>query len=75
MAAAPPVAGSVLFAGGNSGECQYFDTSRYKDAPEHLYSLRQMGGNYAKYAEKISTLDATEQKKVLDSLRLLFCAK
>jgi len=75
MAAAQPVAGSVLFAGGNSGECQYFDTSRYKDAPEHLYSLRQMGGNYAKYAEKISTLDATEQKKVLDSLRLLFCAK
>ena len=75
MAAAQPVAGSVLFAGGNSGECQYFDTSRYKDTPEHLYSLRQMGGNYAKYAEKISTLDATEQKKVLDALRLLFCAK
>jgi hypothetical protein len=70
---APPVAESVLFASGNSGECQYFDTNRYKDAQEHLYALRQAGGRYAEYAEKISTLDAARQKAVLDSLRLLFC--
>lgn len=69
------VAGSVLFSGANSGECQHFDTSRYKDAPEHLYSLRQLGGKYAEYAEKISTLDATQQKTVLESLRILFCPK
>jgi hypothetical protein len=68
-----PVAGSVLFSGADSGECQHFDTSRYKNAPEHLYSLRQLGGKYAGYAEKISTLDATQQKTVLESLRLLFC--
>ena len=68
-----PVAASVLFSGGNSGECQYFDTTRYKDAPEHLYSLRQMGGKYAEYAEKISMLDTSKQKTVLESLRLLFC--
>lgn len=72
---AEPVAGSVLFSGADSGECQHFDTSRYKDAPEHLYSLRQSGGKYAGYAEKISTLDATQQKTVLESLRLLFCPK
>lgn len=69
------VAGSVLFSGADSGECQHFDTNRYKDAPEHLYSLRQSGGKYAEYAEKISTLDAAQQKAVLDSLRLLFCPK
>lgn len=69
------VAASVLFAGGNSGECQYFDTARYKDASEHLYSLRQSGGKYAEVAEKISTLDAPQQKMVLDSLRLLYCPR
>lgn len=67
------VAGSVLFAGGNSGECQYFDTNRYKDVPEHLYALRQQGGTYAEYADKISTLDSSHQKTVLDSLRILYC--
>jgi hypothetical protein len=65
----------VLFSGANSGECQHFDTTRYKDAPEHLYTLRQLGGKYAEYAEKISTLDATQQKMVLESLRILFCPK
>lgn len=69
------VAASVLFAGGNSGECQYFDTGRYKDTSEHLYSLRQSGGKYAEVAEKISTLDAPQQKMVLDSLRLLYCPR
>jgi hypothetical protein len=67
------VAGSVLFSGEDSGECQHFDTVRYKDVSEHLYSLRQSGGKYADYAEKISTLDAAKQKAVLDSLRLLAC--
>jgi hypothetical protein len=69
------VAGSVLFSGADSGECQHFDTSRYKDASEHLYSLRQLGGKYAEYAEKISTLDTAQQKSVLESLRVLFCPK
>lgn len=68
------VAGSVLFSGADSGECQHFDTSRYKDAPEHLYSLRQLEGKYAEYAEKISILDSAEQKSVLESLRVLFCS-
>jgi hypothetical protein len=72
---AEALAGSVLFASANSSECQNFDTSRYKDVSEHLYSLRQLGGKYAEYAEKISTLDATQQKTVLESLRLLFCPK
>ena len=67
------VAGSVLFSGANAGQCQYFDTGRYKDTREHLYSLRQMGGIYAEYADKISSMDATQQKAVLNSLRLLFC--
>jgi hypothetical protein len=66
-------AGSVLFSGANQGECQHFDTNRYKDAQEHLYALRQLGGRYAEYAEKISSLDASQQKTVLNSLRLLFC--
>ncbi len=66
-------AGSVLFSGTNQGECQHFDTNRYKDAQEHLYALRQLGGKYAEYAEKISSLDASQQKTVLNSLRLLFC--
>jgi hypothetical protein len=66
-------AGSVLFSGANQGECQHFDTNRYKDAQEHLYALRQLGGKYAEYAEKISSLDASQQKTVLNSLRLLFC--
>jgi hypothetical protein len=65
--------GSVLFSSGNSGECQHFDTNRYKDVPEHLYALKLLGGKYGEYAEKISTLDAGHQKIVLDSLRLLFC--
>ena len=72
---AEALAGSVLFAGENSGECQYFDTSRYKDVSEHLYSLRQLGGKYADYAAKISSLDAAQQKSVLESLRLLYCPK
>jgi hypothetical protein len=70
---AESVAGSVLFSSADAGECQHFDTARYKDVPEHLYSLRQSGGKYAEYAEKISTLDASRQKAVLDSLRLLAC--
>ena len=69
------MAGSVLFSAADSGECQHFATNRYKDAPEHLYSLCQSGGKYAEYAEKISTVDAPQQKTVLDSLRLLFCPK
>jgi hypothetical protein len=69
------VAGSVLFSGANEGECQHFDTNRYKDTQEHLYALRQLGGKYAEYAEKISSLDASQQKTVLNSLRLLFCAR
>lgn len=73
VAGAAPVAGSVLFSGGNEGQCQYFDTNRYKDTQEHLYALRQLGGTYAEYAGKISTMDATQQKAVLTSLRLLFC--
>jgi hypothetical protein len=68
-----PVAGSVLFSGADSGECQHFDTSRYKDTAEQLYALRQLGGKYAEYSQKISTLDASQQKMVLDSLRLLIC--
>ena len=72
-AAAAPIAGSVLFSGANEGQCQYFDTSRYKDTQEHLYALRQMGGIYAEYANKIASMDATQQKAVLNSLRLLFC--
>jgi hypothetical protein len=72
---AESLAGSVLFAGADSGECQHFDTGRYKDVSEHLYSLRQLVGKYAEYAEKISTLDATQQKAVLESLRLLYCPK
>jgi hypothetical protein len=68
-----PVAASVLFSSGNSGQCQYFDTSRYKDTQEHLYALRQKGGTYAEYAGKISALDENQQKTVLDGLRLLFC--
>ncbi len=67
------VASSVLFSGGNEGQCQYFDTNRYKDTQEHLYALRQLGGKYAEYADKISTMDASQQKTVLNSLRLLFC--
>ena len=67
------VAGSILFSGGDSGECQYFDTNRYKNTQEHLYALKQLGGKYAKYAEKISTLDSSHQNTVLDSLRVLFC--
>ena len=70
---AESIAGSVLFSSTDSGECQHFDTSRYKDASEHLYSLRQSGGKYAEYAEKISTLDASQQRAVLASLRLLAC--
>jgi hypothetical protein len=69
------VAGSVLFSGSNAGECQHFDTTKFKDAKEQLYALRQLGDRYAEYAEKISTLDAAQQKQVLDSLRLLFCAQ
>jgi hypothetical protein len=69
------IAGSVLFSGANEGECQHFDTNRYKDAQEHLYALRQLGGKYAAYAEKISSLDASQQKTVLNSLQLLFCAQ
>ena len=72
---APATAGSVLFASGNSDECQHFDTNRYKNAKEQLYALQQLGGRHAEYAEKISTLDANHQKTVLDSLRLLFCAQ
>jgi hypothetical protein len=68
-----PSAGSVLFSGSNQGECQHFDTNRYKDAQEHLYALRQLGGKYAEYAEKIASLDTGQQKTVLNSLRLLFC--
>jgi hypothetical protein len=67
------VAGSVLFSGEDSGECQHFDTGRYKDVSEHLYSLRQSGGKYAEYADRISTLDPGKQKAVLESLRLLAC--
>lgn len=67
------VAGSVLFSGADTGECQHFDTSRYKDAAEQLYALRQSGGKYAEYAQKIATLDAGQQKMVFESLRLLFC--
>ena len=67
------VASSVLFSGGNSGECQYFDTRRFKDNTEHLYTLRQMGGTYAEYAGKIGALDANQQKSVLEALQLLFC--
>ena len=67
------VAGSVLFAGADSGECQHFDPNRYKDAAEQLNALRQLGGKYAEYAQKISTLDAGQQKSVLESLRLLYC--
>lgn len=66
-------AGSVLFSSTSSGECQNFDTSRYKNPEEHLNALRQMGGKYAEYAERISLLDANQQKMVLDSLKLLFC--
>jgi hypothetical protein len=72
---AASVAGSVLFSGANEGECQHFDTNRYKDAQEHLYALRQSGGKYAEYAEKISSLDSSQQKTVLNSLRLLFCPR
>ena len=68
-----PAASSVLFSGGNAGQCQYFDTSRYKDTQEQLYALRQLGGTYAEYAGKIAALDASRQKTVLDGLRLLFC--
>lgn len=67
------VAGSVLFSSANSGECQYFDTNRYQNTKEHLYALQQLGGKYAEYAAKISSLDPSHQKTVLDSLRLLFC--
>lgn len=64
---------SLLFAGENSGDCQYFNPSRYKDLHEQLYALEQQGGKYAEYAKKISTLDAGNQQTVLTSLKLLFC--
>jgi hypothetical protein len=73
--AANSVASSVLFAGDNSGECQNFDPSRFKDTQEQLYALRQLGGKRAEYAEKIATLDAAKQRAVLDSLKFLFCAQ
>jgi hypothetical protein len=69
------VAGSVLFSGSNAGECQHFDTTRFKDVQEQLYALRQLDDKHAEYAEKIATLDTARQKQVLDSLRLLFCAQ
>lgn len=69
------VAGSVLFSGANTGECQYFDTSRYKDISEHLYSLRQQGGKYAELAARVASLDPAQQKTVLESLQLLNCPR
>jgi hypothetical protein len=70
---ARPVAGSYLFSAVNTGECQHFDGSRYKDTKEHLNALQQLGGKYAEYADKISRLDRGQQKMVLDSLRILTC--
>jgi hypothetical protein len=73
--AGAPVTASVLFSGGNSGECQHFDTNRYKNIQEQLNALRQLGGNYGEYAEMVSKLDPSHQKTVLDSSKLLFCPK
>jgi hypothetical protein len=64
---------SFLFASGNEGQCQYFDTTRYSNPQEHINALRLMGGKYAEYADKIATMGPEQQKTVLDSLRLLFC--
>jgi hypothetical protein len=69
------LAESVLFSGRDSGECQYFDTKRYKNTKEHLYALEQLGGRYADYAAKISKLDAGQQARVFDALSLLNCAQ
>ena len=68
-----PAASSVLFAGKDSGECKHFDTSRYKNTAEHLSALRQLGGRYAEYADKIGAMDASQQKETLESLQRLYC--
>jgi hypothetical protein len=64
---------SILFAGGNEGNCQYFDTGRYKNTDEQLNALRLQGGTYADYANKIATLDPARQRTELDALKFLFC--
>lgn len=69
----PALGSSVLFSGRDSGDCQYFDTSQYKNAREQLHSLELLGGVYAKYAQKISSLDAQKQKAALEGLQLIYC--
>jgi hypothetical protein len=64
---------SVLFSGGDSGDCQYFDTSQYKNAQEQLHSLQLLGGVYARYAQKIGSLDDKKQKAALEGLQLIYC--
>jgi|KBSMisStandDraft_5_1062788.scaffolds.fasta_scaffold437737_2 hypothetical protein len=68
-----PTASSVLFSGKDSGECRHFDTTLYKNTAEHLNALRQLGGSYAEYADKIGAMDARQQKDTLESLRRLYC--
>jgi hypothetical protein len=72
-ASIPPAASSVLFSGTDRGECSHFDTTQYKSTAEHINALRLAGGRYAEYADKITSMDANQQKTVLEGLRLLFC--
>jgi hypothetical protein len=69
----PAIGSSVLFSGTDSGDCQYFDTSQYKNVKEQLHSLQLLGGVYAKYAQKISSLDDQKQKAALEGLQLIYC--
>ena len=71
--AVAPVGASVLFSGTTYGECEHFDTKQFKDARAHLAALDQLGGKYAEYSKRIATLDDGDQRKVLDSLQLLYC--
>lgn len=69
----PALGSSVLFSGSDSGNCQYFDTNQYKNSQEQLHSLQLLGGVYAKYAEKIGSLDEQKQKAALTGLQLIYC--
>lgn len=71
--AAAPAASTVLFSGTDRGECKNFDPTQYKNTAEHLYALRQLGGRYAAYADKIASMDSNQQKTTLEGLHLLFC--
>jgi len=67
--------GSMLFAGSDAGDCQFFKTSSYKDSQGELDSLKMQHGNYEALALKLSSLTPEEQNAILASLEPFFCAQ